>query len=57
MVSLNFKSDSSDHFSLKRSINKSGIQEYFYNNRQLTSEEYIRTLNSLNLQINNFCAY
>lgn len=61
-VTLNFKGisvhDQSERtYSLKRMINRMGLQEYFLNDTPLIAEEYLSKINEMHLNINNFCAY
>lgn len=61
-VTLNFKAthtidQSTREYSLKRMINRNGLQEYFFNGTPLIAEEYVGKINEMHLNINNFCAY
>ena len=60
-VQLNFNAallnGQTQDITLKRMINKNGVQEYFFNGNPMIAEEYLSKINELHLNINNFCAY
>eukprot|EP00347_Sterkiella_histriomuscorum_P000387 403376057 len=61
-VMINFKAtniqdQSTKDYSIKRMINRNGVQEYFFNGTPLIGEEYLAKINEMHLNINNFCAY